>query len=64
LIALATSKVTVPVFRVGHQGRGRGTLPSFPAERIMPLANPASIRQPFMIFCTISSPPTKSAPAS
>src|SRR2546429_4953141 len=35
LIALATSKVTVPVLGLGIRPRGPSTLPSFPAERIM-----------------------------
>src|ERR1700758_2011083 len=35
LMALATSKVTVPVFGLGIKPRGPSTLPSFPAERIM-----------------------------
>src|SRR5229473_433026 len=66
LIALATSKVTVPVFGLGIRPRGPSTLPSFPAERIMSgVAITASKSvHPSMIFCTISSPPTKSAPAS
>src|SRR6266567_3372906 len=35
LMALATSKVTVPVFGLGISPRGPSTLPSLPAERIM-----------------------------
>src|SRR5271166_618552 len=64
--ALVTSAVTVPVFGLGIRPRGPSTLPSLPAERIMSgVAITASKSvQPSMIFWTISSPPTNSAPAS
>src|SRR5271166_2214250 len=64
--ALAISMVTVPVFGLGIRPRGPSTLPSLPAARIMSgVAMTASKSvQPSMIFCTMSSPPTNSAPAS
>src|SRR4029077_9232664 len=64
--ALVISMVTVPVFGLGIRPRGPSTLPSLPAARIMSgVAITASKSvQPSMIFCTMSSPPTNSAPAS
>src|SRR5208282_2799319 len=64
--AWATSKVTVPVFGLGMRPRGPSTLPSLPAERIMSgVAITASKSiQPSRVFRPLSSPPTRSAPAS
>src|SRR6201988_778329 len=66
LTALATSNVTVPVFGLGISPRGPSTLPRRPADFIMSgVAITASKSvQPSWIFWTMSSPPTKSAPAS
>src|SRR4029078_7907464 len=66
LIALAMSVVTVPVFGFGISPRGPRTLRGRPTARIMAgVATTASKSvQPPLIFSTISSPPTKSAPAS
>src|SRR5262249_20513825 len=64
--ALAMSVVTVPVFGFGIRPRGPSTLPSLPTARIMSgVATTASkSMKPPWIFSTISSPPTKSAPAA
>ena len=66
LTAVATSNVTVPVFGFGIRPRGPSTLPSWPTRRIMSgVAMTASkSSQPPLILSTMSSPPTKSAPAS
>src|SRR6185436_4419760 len=65
--ALPTSNVTVPVFGLGISPRGPSTLPSLPTDFIMSgVATTASKSSQFSpwIFATMSSPPTKSAPAS
>ncbi len=66
LTAVFTSKVTVPVFGFGIRPRGPSTLPRPPTRRIMSgVATTASkSSQPPLILSTMSSPPTKSAPAS
>ena len=65
-MALAMSKVTVPVLGFGIRPRGPSTRPSRPTDFIMSgVAMTASKSiQPCWIFCTRSSPPTKSAPAA
>src|SRR5829696_219493 len=64
--AVATSKVTVPVFGLGIRPRGPSTLPSCPTRRIMSgVAMTASkSSQPPLMRVTASSPPIMSAPAS
>src|SRR5215213_5910343 len=64
--AVATSKVTVPVFGLGIRPRGPSTLPSCPTRRIMSgVAMTASkSSQPPLMRLTASSPPVMSAPAS
>src|SRR5216684_2039678 len=66
LTAVFTSKVTVPVFGFGMSPRGPSTLPKPPTKRIMSgVATTASkSSHPPLILVTMSSPPTKSAPAS
>src|SRR6266404_5977482 len=65
--ALAMSKVTVPVLGFGIRPLGPSTLPSLPTDFIMSgveITASKSVQPSFWIFSTISSPPTKSAPAA
>ena len=66
-IALATSRVTVPVFGFGIKPFGPSTLPKRPTDFIMSgvvISASKSVQFSFWIFSTISSPPNKSAPAA
>src|ERR1017187_5754517 len=67
LTAAATSNVTVPVFGFGINPRGPSTLPRRPTDFIMSgveITASKSVQFSFWIFSTMSSPPTKSAPAA
>src|SRR5712691_5795445 len=64
--ALATSKVTVPIFGLGMSPRGPSTLPSRPTCPMrsgVAIVESKSMKPPW-IFSTKSSAPTTSAPAS
>ena len=64
--ARATSTATVPAFGFGIRPRGPSTLPRRPTTRIMSgdATTASKSIQPPSIFFAMSSPPTKSAPAS
>src|SRR5579864_5415421 len=65
--AFATSKVTVPVFGLGMRPLGPSTLPRRPTDFMtsgVAIRASKSVQFSFWIFSTISSPPTKSAPAA
>src|ERR1700730_18038049 len=65
--ALATSKVTVPVLGLGISPLGPSTLPNRPTAFItsgVAISASKSVQFSLLIFSTISSPPTKSAPAA
>src|SRR5208283_3111766 len=65
--AAPTSMVTVPILGLGISPLGPSTLPSRPTTFIMSgvaISASKAVQFSFWIFSTISSPPTKSAPAS
>src|ERR1017187_6722257 len=67
LTAEATSRVTVPVLGFGIRPLGPSTLPRRPTTFIMSgvaISASKAVQFSFWIFSTISSPPTKSAPAA
>src|SRR5438477_9771011 len=65
--ALATSNVTVPVFGLGISPLGPKILPRRPTDFMtsgVAISASKSVQFSLLIFSTISSPPTKSAPAA